>query len=425
MTASFSSKAGQKLQQHVDVSQDPSKHVAVRAELVEAARRSNRKGWQMPALAAAVAAMAVALFVWLRPASDAPVAFEVGRTGDSGEIGRYYAAPAEKRDLELRFADSSVVQLRPGGGARVTDLNARGATVLLENGKAHVDVVHKPNTEWTVAAGPYSIRVTGTSFDVSWNVHTSELVVEMHSGSVMVRGPGIETGVEVSGNERFVSRASARVEKTGAATHAQVEADTPETPGEAKARREPESDDVTRTPPGSDSPAASPTAGANAEEEPTEAKAQSWSELAANGKYQQILEAADARGIDATLGSAGVGDLDALADAARYRGRAGLARRVLLTIRKRFSGSARAASAAFLIGRMADDGGNAASAVSWYDRYLAEAPGGPLAAEAFGRRMVALRKAGNAAASKAAARQYLERFPEGAYAKHARELLSR
>ena len=56
------------------------------------------------------------------------------------------------------------------------------------------------------------------------------------------------------------------------------------------------------------------------------------------------------------------------------------------------------------------------------DRYLAEAPQGPLAAEALGRRMVALRHLGEVEACRKAARDYLRRFPSGPYAGVAGEI---
>jgi len=50
-------------------------------------------------------------------------------------------------------------------------------------------------------------------------------------------------------------------------------------------------------------------------------------------------------------------------------------------------------------------------AIGWYERYSAEAPGGAWVAEALGRRMVLLKKAGAHDAAIEAARQYLARFP--------------
>ena len=149
----------------------------------------------------------------------------------------------------------------------------------------------------------------------------------------------------------------------------------------------------------------------------------SWRELAARGDYEAILREAEAAGLASVLNSASAARLGILADAARYTGRAGLAEQVLLKLRERFPGSGRAQSAAFLLGRLRDGQGDRAAALSWYEVYLRESPAGPLAAEAQGRRMLALHSLGRADAAAQAARQYLKRFPSGAYARHAQQLV--
>ena len=68
--------------------------------------------------------------------------------------------------------------------------------------------------------------------------------------------------------------------------------------------------------------------------------------------------------------------------------------------------------------------GSPSVAVGWYDRYLAEAPGGPYAAEALGRKLQLLAK-NDATRAKVTAKQYLMANPNGAYAELARKLLGR
>lgn len=147
-----------------------------------------------------------------------------------------------------------------------------------------------------------------------------------------------------------------------------------------------------------------------------------WSQRVARGEYARVVSEAEAIGIDTVLGASSLADVGALADAARFVGKGAIASRALHTIRTRFPGTARAASAAFVLGRTAEDAGQSASAMSWYDTYLAEAPGGALAPEALGRRMLALRRMGNTAAAKQAAEAYLQRFPHGPYSGVAREM---
>ena len=59
-------------------------------------------------------------------------------------------------------------------------------------------------------------------------------------------------------------------------------------------------------------------------------------------------------------------------------------------------------------------------ALRWLNSYVAEAPRGVYAAEAYGRRLSLTERLRGRAAALPLAREYLERFPEGAYAQSAR-----
>jgi hypothetical protein len=97
---------------------------------------------------------------------------------------------------------------------------------------------------------------------------------------------------------------------------------------------------------------------------------------------------------------------------------------VLVAQRQRFSGSAAAHDAAFLLGRLAEDtGAPLPSALDWYDRYLLEAPRGSYAAEALGRKMLALTRMPGATTGATVARDYLLRYPNGQYVTQARGIL--
>jgi hypothetical protein len=116
-------------------------------------------------------------------------------------------------------------------------------------------------------------------------------------------------------------------------------------------------------------------------------------------------------------------DLRALADAARYTGASSLATQVLLSLRSRFTGTHQGAASAFLLGRTAESGGDLAAADRWYATYLHESPGGEFAADALGGRMLAASRRGAAAEAAGFARDYLNRYPEGAAASAARKLV--
>jgi hypothetical protein len=142
-----------------------------------------------------------------------------------------------------------------------------------------------------------------------------------------------------------------------------------------------------------------------------------WRKKAAEGAFGDVIDAAERRGLDATLTTASLDDLSALADSARYGRRSDLAKRALLAERSRFPRSSTAEDAAFFLGRIAEDEGGSAS--EWYDRYLAESPHGSYASQALGRKMMLAYQQHGATAARAVALEYLERYPKGAYARSA------
>jgi TolA-binding protein len=411
---------GQLARQWVDVGANRTSYASLRARVVEAATRSRRPvlPWAVSAVGAAAAALALVLFLTSTPTVAPAVTFRVGTDQQQGSVGTYYHAPSTEQQFELRFSDGSVVTLEPGGGARVAEARPHGATVLLEAGRARVKVERLPQADWLIAAGPYTVEVVGTSFEVGWTVSSGVLNVAMLHGSVLVRGPGIETGVRLNKGERFVSQTSNRVERSsGKNTQASDDrsADDKASAEESEALQD-SPDRASR--PESGKVLTKPERSATRNKEPA-----SWQELAARGNYKAIVAQAKEAGLASILNSANAARLGILADAARYTGRTGLAEQVLLKLRERFPGSGRAQSAAFVLGRLRDGQGDRADALSWYEVYLRESPAGPLAAEAQGRRMLSLHALGRSEAAAEAARQYLERFPSGAYARHAQQLI--
>jgi outer membrane protein assembly factor BamD (BamD/ComL family) len=152
----------------------------------------------------------------------------------------------------------------------------------------------------------------------------------------------------------------------------------------------------------------------------------SWRSFARDARYKEALAAAEAEGFDALCASASAGDLQALADAARLGGGPARATQALSALRGRFPGSPESASAAFLLGRMAEDRrGDYAGAIAWFERYLAEAPRGELAEDARGRIVEAADKMGDLAAARDAAELYLMLYPTGAHAAYAKAVLAR
>ncbi len=366
-------------------------------------RSPRRAVWAL----AAAAALGGAVFVgWQQRTSDT-VTFSVGPNAAPGKLGAYYAAPASV-PLPLHFSDGSELSLAPGARTRVSEASTRKKEVLLEAGTANVHVVHQTGSTWYMSAGPYTVEVVGTAFSLSWEPAVQRMVLQMRSGAVVVRGPNIGER-QVRGNELFVASAGSTAVSGQAAPEASSAAagDTKRAPAPSPAE--------------SANAAASATAATTASSAAAEPKRDtSWAALNARGAYQDVLDAAEKRGIDSTLSGASAQDLRALADAARFNGSSSLAQRALLSLRSRFRGTPSATSAAFLLGRLADDGGNAQSALTYYDQYLAE--GGSLAPEASGRRMLVLQRLGDRTRARKAALDYLRRFPKGPYAAQAKNL---
>jgi FecR protein len=377
---------------------DESRHAAGRERLLIAlTKRSKRPVARRLLLLAACMALAalVAVVLTRRPA---PLEYRV--TGPVLADGPWLGVAPSGGALSISFSDGTEVDLGPGGKGRVADLTADGARVVLAAGVLQARVVHRPRTHWTVAAGPYTIEVTGTAFDIGWSTGEEELDLSLHEGSVVVRGPSLPDGLRVGAGQRLVARAG-----TGEANLSSLLAPTPP----------------------ADSAVAAPPAGRPANETSQVQRATrplpTWSEMLADGNFRGVLDAAEARGMDAALSRGSLPDVVALADAARYLHDRALAKRGLLAERSRFARSAEARGAAFILGSMADDSGSRDEAIRWYDTYLAESPGGSFVAEALGRKLVALVESDDAVAAGDVAKEYLKRFPHGAHAAYAHDHL--
>jgi TolA-binding protein len=148
-----------------------------------------------------------------------------------------------------------------------------------------------------------------------------------------------------------------------------------------------------------------------------------WSSTLAEGKALAVVAEADQLGLAEVFQRADGDDLWALANAARYANRHALAEQALTAQRKRFPSSQRARDAAFLLGRLHDgDAAGPGAALTWYDRYLLEAPQGAHVSDALGRKMTLLERWNRRSEALTVAGEYLRRFPDGTYANAARVL---
>lgn len=353
-------------------------------------------------LALALAACIGGVGVWW--ALDAPLEARVGVE----PVTHGSFLHAQEAPTALDFSDGSQALLALGGALRLERLDDDGATLSLERGSVRLSVRGHGDTRWLVHAGPAEVTVRGTVLDVAWSPAANELAVRVDEGLVEVTAGALSGPVFVAGGQLL--RLHGAEVKLGP-SHELAAESPPATDALAPAADPPEL-------------AAPPAPVAPAEPSAAPAAAIGWTQRVAAGDFAGVLAEANARGMDGVLGTAPLADLIALADAARYARRGDVTGRALSAQRTRFPGTGAAASAAFLLGRAADDGGRTQEALGFYDRYLAEAPSGAFAAEALGRKMLAVERAAGAAAARPLAEAYLARHPKGAHAAAARRLAS-
>lgn len=385
-------------------------------------RRSRR--WAVPAVVAASLALALGGWLVRRPR---PLTYVVS----GGEVeANGYIVRAALATTELRFSDGTRVSLERGARMSIGAPGPRGARLRVEDGQAHFEVTHRPGADWSVEAGPYRVQVTGTVFDVRWSGAEEAATVGLRQGSVRVTGPHLAEPLTLAAGQRLVARLAtgevqlepggleprdgARAQSTAPslpvpppATVPATAAPVPSAPSHAGAMR----------------PERSAATAAAKAPSPAAFRPNTWVARVARGQSADVLAEARAAVFDEVIAGVEAPALGALADAARYSGERALSERALVELRRRFPATGDARGAAFQLGRMADDGGDARSALAWYRRYQNEAPHGPYAAEAVGREMLAVERLSGRAAAASLARAYLDRFPDGTYLLQARAIL--
>jgi TolA-binding protein len=264
--------------------------------------------------------------------------------------------------------------------------------------------------------------VTGTVFDVNWDPTSQQLTVAVDRGSVSVRdgSTGLEQVVRASEalrasayEHRLLVSPSSEAAAEPTSSERAAPADTPDSqPAEPAAV---EARDPITAPTAKNSDAL-PGKGAGAGDE--------WRAFAKRGALREAFAAAETAGFTQTCAAASPSELLLLGDGARLSGNSARAEEALLTLRRRYPSDARRAAAAFALGKVAfDQRGAYEQAAAWFSTCLREQPGGPLARETAGRLIEALRRADDSAGARRAARDYLEKYPEGPHADLARSVL--
>jgi hypothetical protein len=314
----------------------------------------------------------------------APTVPRAATTDPALTPGAWFAAGA--RAVPLPLGDAARVVVEPGARVRLVAFDARGAELAVERGVLDVRVRHRDDTRWTLRTGPWSVEVTGTSFRLGWSPATERMELEMREGSVRVRGPGGVTRMVVAG-ERMLADPREGLRPAAGPAVAPVEL-------VARAVRD---EEVLRAP--QSPPPSRPRRAARALRVPP---------AVAPAPPRPEAALADA------------------ADRARYEGRVGDARALLLDLRARHPDSGEARRAAYHLGVLALEAQRAPRvAARWFEIALHESPQGPLRRECLGRRVQALHAAGDVAGARAAAERYLREDPDGAFAPFARDVRAR
>jgi TolA-binding protein len=396
-----------------------------------AAGRVRRRGLVRWSLAATVLALSTLLVLEVASvsrkrwsASELPaLAYQI-EGGSVLEGG--YLREAGHAGIKLVFNEGSQCMLMPGTRGRLRSVGREGARVAIEHGTASFQVTHTDARQWFVEAGPFLVTVKGTVFTISWDPLGERFELRLRRGRVVVSGPVTGGDVALRAGQRLVvslARAETVITEDRPEEASAEARGTPAAPaGTPTAAPSSMVADTSAGP--SSSPGAAPSPGAASSPGAKVAGERRWADELASGHWDRILESVERAGVQASLESATSEDLFALANAARYRRRADLARAALLAERQRFPNSARALDAVYLLGRVEEaQASGRARAISWYDDYLNRAPRGAYAAEALGRKMTLTSELGGPAQARPIAEEYLRRFPKGSYAGSARALL--
>lgn len=365
-------------------------------------------------LAAAALAMAAGVFVaWATAQAGDTGRLQVKVNGAPVEpeaLDSWWSAPAHAR-LPIEFSDGTKVGLAAKSRARVLQVTQHGAHLVLESGASSVEVVPREASSWQVSAGPFLVQVVGTSFDVEWGPDEDLFVLRLHKGKVNLSGCVFGSGRSVVAGETVTASCKSR----------HYEIATRSAQSEAKARVAEAALAPTSSAQPTDAKAAPAVVGGDT---PAQARAPSWRKLARAGKYAEAIEAATLAGFNDELDKASAEDLSLLGDAARFAGKPRKAILAYEKLRSRYSGTSRAATAAYSLARTHfDQQGAYGQAARWFQTYLTEQPSGPLAREARGRLMESLNRSGDTAGARRIAEGYLKRYPSGPHAPLAESLL--
>jgi transmembrane sensor len=386
---------------------------ALRSRLAERAASRKPHGERsrarvfVPVFGLAAVAIAAAFHVVPR-STEPPLTFTVGTPARPGVLGESVAAPGGS-GTSLRFSEGSRIALDPSARAKVASLDHPGAELVLESGRAHVDIVPRPDNAWRVHSGPFVVSVTGTRFDVDWDPGADRFALALYEGKVTVSGCSFGMGQKLVAGQRAEASCKSKTQSV-ALLSAPPKSESRELRVHAASE-----------PPTANVEVGSPSPKAPSSTQTPEGK--DWTSLARSGRYADAYALASTVGVAGECARRGADDVLLLGEAARLTGHADDARIAYGAVRRRFPGSPEAAQAAFNLGRLEVHAGKNAASIAWFETYLRERPSGPLAQAALGRLLEARVELGDTRAARDTARSYLERYPAGPHADAARKVL--
>jgi TolA-binding protein len=366
-------------------------------------------------LLAATLALSLVFAVVFRVLKTRGGSVQVGHGELSASAGTWLHA-SESEPLPLTFADGTRIEMAPRSRARVLVLEPKETRVMLESGRAHVEVTRRSGQNFTIATGPFTVHVTGTRFDVLWSPESDQFELSLAEGQVELSGCVFGSGRKLVAGQRV--EASCKVPRLAIAYS------SPTAPPSASAF-------VSELPRASGSVAletAAPSARGEAPS-PHTGKAPAarggWLLLSRSGHYAEAFAAAEREGFAELCQGTNAAELSLLGETARHAGRLTEARQAFSALRRRFPAAKEAALSAFSLGLLEFDGFSAYSkAADWFRTYLRENPSGPLARDAHGRLMEAVQRSGSRAEARELAQSYLLDYPAGPHAELARRLVS-